>query len=269
MINSAVSTAKKAAGEIKKTVENEDLKKKAADLLGDAPLPFSGLSAKPKPAKSPSIQERTQEQKELPYAARRDPGLEKELIKQSKSEPELASFIFEKCILPEATFRVLASDGVVNSRVIRAFMAGKDTEGRSIVKDLLFGQQANAPIKNHTSAMIENDALFDQHPIQFLAIEDVTYLIPEEAIGEEIKMKTRNILSPVLIFNSLPQSIKVQSTNLETDGYQSLTIPGFGKKNFMYHSEHGSGIRISYSNGGKLIKHIPVEKIPFDSINVP
>ena len=267
IIKQAVSTAKKSTEEIKKNIEEQGLLSRTSELLGDTPVPFSGLTKSRETTSKKT--EQTVQQPELPHASRRAPALEDRILSVAQKLNELSSYTFEKCILPESTYRVVEKNGLVTTRILRVFMAGKDAKGRGVVKDLCLSQLANQPLKNHTSDMLEDDALFDQHAMTFHSMEKVTYLISEDALQDEIKLKSRNILSPVLVYNTLAQSIKVQSTNLQTDGYQSLTIPGFGRKNFMYHSEHGSGIRISYSNSGKLIKHIPVDQIPMDAINVP
>lgn len=267
LLKDTVASAKKAGEEIKKTIDDEGFKEKASSFFGDAPIPLSGLIHGSKPRPKQQLTERAIKKKELPPASRRLPSIEQAILLQSKEMPELSSYVFEKCILPEAKFQVKESDGFVTSRIIRVFLAGKDTSGQCVVRDVLLSQRCNEPLKDH--GLIDDDKRFDQSPIQFLSMENTLYVITEEALNDEIKAKVKNVLSPVLVFNSLPQSIKVQSTNLETDGYQSLTIPGLGRKNFMYHSENGSGIRISYANGGKLIKQIPVEQVPFDSIKVP
>ncbi len=81
--------------------------------------------------------------------------------------------------------------------------------------------------------------------------------------------KERNILSPVTIYNGLNQTIKVQSSNLNTEAFVSEKIGPLQQKIFYYHSENGSGIRISYASSSKLIKFIPLDKVPFDIIRVP
>lgn len=88
-------------------------------------------------------------------------------------------------------------------------------------------------------------------------------------IKETILKRRRNVLSPVTIYNGLNQTIRVQSTNLETDAYLSEKIGPLQQIIFYYHSENGSGIRISYAGNSKLIKHIPMDQVPFDAIRVP
>lgn len=88
-------------------------------------------------------------------------------------------------------------------------------------------------------------------------------------IKETVLKRKRNVLSPVTIYNGLNQTISVQSTNLDTDAYESEKIGPLQQKIFYYHSENGSGIRISYAGTSRLIKHIPMDQIPFDIIKVP
>lgn len=265
LLKDTVSSAKKAGEEIKKTMDDEGFQKKAKDFFGDGPVPLSGLIQKTKPKQQPT--EKTVKEKELPRASRRVPSLEQAILVGSKEIHELSAYAFEKCILPEATCRLKESDGFVTGRIIRAFLAGRETTTRCVVREVLLSQRCNEPFKD--TSLVDDDSLFNQNPFTFLSMEEIVHEISEETLNSDIKTKVRNVLSPVLVFNSLSQSIKLQSTNLETDGYQSLTIPALGRKSFMYHSENGSGIRISYANSGKLIKHIPVEQVPFDSIKVP
>ncbi len=120
-------------------------------------------------------------------------------------------------------------------------------------------------------AYLYNKTIRDTHKKKVAeGIFEVKFTEEELTKTKERELQSkRNILSQVMIYNGLNQKIKVQSTNLVTDGYHSATIAPLQQKIFYYHSENGSGIRISYAGSSRLIKHIPMEEVPYDIIRVP
>lgn len=224
-----------ATKKVNTAAHSSGLRDKLSDIVGDAPLPLSGLlgassGRQPKVSKSQIRHEAS-----LPRASIRDDALESQIIEAASSSDLLSDLRVMSCILPNSSWVPDRDDetspGLMKARWRSVFIVGKDENDQNIVRDAVVAQLAPSGSR---AEQVDDDSLFIDASLSVSAISDVTYIVPDEAVQRGVEMRRRRVLTPITIHNGLSRRIKVQSLDAQNDDFEEITIRAGETRVFNY-----------------------------------
>jgi len=239
MMKDAAAKARNVGAELEKASKDPNLRAKVDQIVGDAPLPLSGILRKGERSshggQQPSIAPRKHQSDVLPWASVRDEQIEQQILTSLKEAGTFPDLELALCILSSHTWSIeidanIGAEAMVGrSRWVH--VVGKGTDGENIVKRVFVKQDAH---QQSTREHIDDPALFAGNPFVIEETHPEYVVVPDEAMSRGIQMKTRRILTPITIHNRMMCTVKVQSLNTKTDDYEEIRIPPRTRKVFNY-----------------------------------